>query len=155
MSTSQWKTWVTFFHRFFFLVIAVSRPIAISCPNQEDSGETACLDDSTQLRVGLPDPRPALSMALTMIGLHPWFPKGPGKAENCQPCLIQPHSQIRGQNASLCTEIRSIFTKAFTKLQLFPKIISLWFVNLGSSSYVQMYDLVGAIKQIDTFLRTI
>lgn len=144
---------IFFFHRFFFLVTAVSWLIAMyQAPYQEKAGETACLDDFTQFRVMLPGPRSVVVMALMMTSLPPWYLKKPDKAQNYQPSFIQPHNQTRGQKLLLSAQRQGQYLQRsplFTyKLQIVPKLTCFWLVNLGLSSYVQM---VGAVKLIDTF----
>lgn len=94
-----------FFHRIFLTSTAVSSLIAMLCPLPGGvKRDRTCLDDSTQLRVMLPDSRPVVVMAPKMTSLHLWFPKGPRKAQNCQSSLIWPHSYIRGQKLLLSAQ---------------------------------------------------
>lgn len=97
---------------FFLLVTAVSSFFATLCPLPGGvKRDRTCLDDSTQLRVMLPDSRPVVVMAPNMTSLHLWFPKG--SELPAQPYLTSQLDQ-RLKAAPLCAEMKPISMKNFT-----------------------------------------
>ena len=110
---------------------------------------------ATQLRTILSDSWPVVVMAPKMTSLHLWLPKGPHRFRTTS--LVSSNLTIRSDAKScscLHRDRASIYEGLHqfpTKLQAFPKIVPLGLANLGSSSNVQICELVSDIKLIDTF----